>query len=395
MNKKVLYGIGAVVLLFLVWRIYTLIFSGDEDGGKRGARPPVAVTVDSVRHAAIEEIRQYTGTIYPLYQYVVAPKISGRIIEINKRIGDWVNSGETIAKIDAAEYQQAVLEAEANLRIAQASLAETQSQLELAQQERERVESLQAKGIASPSELDAAVSNFTAQQSRFQLTQAQVEQREASLKSSKIRLGYTQLDASKQGYIGERFVDEGALLAPNSAIVSIVGIDSVIVRTTIIEKDYGRIQKGQDVAVIVDAFSNRKFYGKVSRIAPMLQEASRVAQMEVEVANDSTLLKPGMFARVEVKTADKKNTQIVPSTAVITRAGESGVFLVRAGETIAHYFPVHVGIVTSDYTEIISPKLEGLAVTLGQHLLEEGSPVILANTETTESGSNQEHSGKE
>ncbi len=379
MKKKIYIGIAILFGIFLLWRIASLIFTG---GGKsvRMARPPVAVEIDSVLVGSIPDARQLTGTVYPQYQYIIAPKVTGRILQIRKRIGDRVRRGELIAVIDDAEYQQAAIEAEANLKIAQASLSESQSQFELAGQEKERAEQLQAKGIASPSELDAAVTNFSAQKSRYELAQAQVEQREAALKSAQIRLSYTRLTASKPGFVGERFVDEGALLAPNAAVVSVVGIDSVIVRTTVIERDYVRIQIGQKTSVTVDAFASRRFPGVVSRIAPMLQEASRVAQMEVEVRNDSLLLKPGMFARVEVITAEKENAQIVPAVAVVNRSGESGVFTVNREERMAHYVPVKTGIVTPERVEILSPPLSGLIVTLGQHLLDDGSPVILPKT---------------
>ncbi len=376
MKKKIIIGLVIVFAAFLVWRIYALIFSGDTERS-RPMRPAVAVEVDTVRFGPIQDVREYTGSVYPRYQYILAPKVSGRIIGISKRIGDWVRTGETIARIDDAEYQQAVREAEANLKIAEASLAEARSQFELASQEKARVESLQEKGIASSAELDAAVTNFTAQQSRYELAQAQVEQRQASLKSAQIRLSYTQLTASEPGFIGERFVDEGALLAPNSPVVSIIGIDSVIVRTTIIERDYGRIQNEQHVVVTVDAFPDKQFFGSVSRIAPMLQETSRVAQMEVEVENKGFLLKPGMFARVYVRIAEKDTTQIIPATALVNRSGESGVFVVDAADAIAHYIPVNVGISTANTVEILSPQLNGLIITLGHHLLDEGSPVLL------------------
>ncbi len=382
MKKKALVFVGIVFAGFLLWRIYALLFSGESGSAGRPTRPAVAVKVDSARYGRIEEIREYTGTVYPRYQYLLAPKVSGRIVGITKRIGDWVNAGEVIARIDDAEYQQAVREAEANSKIAQAGLAEARSQFELASQEKVRVESLQEKGIASPAELDAAVTNLTAQQSRFQLAQAQVEQREALLKSAQIRLGYTQLKASEPGFVGERFVDEGALLAPNSPVVSVIGIDSVIVRTTIIERDYGRIQNGQAVVVTVDAFPDRQFFGTVSRIAPMLQESSRVAQMEVEVTNGETLLKPGMFARVNVRIAEKDSAQIVPTTALVNRSGERGVFVVQRDKSIAHYVPVLSGILTPFEAEIISPRLVGLVVTLGHHLLDDGSPVLLPKAET-------------
>lgn len=378
MKRKTIFKIiGIILLLFLLWRIFLLITRDSGQSSGRFSRPPVAVEVESVQYAPIQEIRQLTGTIYPLYQYIVAPKVSGRLFKINKRIGDWVKRDEFIARIDDAEYQQAVLEAEANLKISQANLAEIESQFELAKQELERVKSLQQKGIASPAELDAALSNFNALQSRIKLAQAQVEQRQASLNSAKIRLSYTVLVATEPGFIGERFVDEGSLLAPNSPVVSIIGIDTVIVRTTVIERVYGRIQLGQSAEIEVDAYSNKKFYGQVSRIAPMLQEASRVAQMEVEVANDSLLLKPGMFSKVNVILAKKDLAQVVPSQSIISRSGENGIFVIPKGVTMAHYIPVQMGIAASEKTEILSPEIKGVVVTLGQHLLEEGSSVIL------------------
>ena len=185
--------VGIAFLLFLAWRIILLV-TKDEDGGGGYGRPQVAVEVDEVRYESIQDMRQLTGSIYPLYQYVVAPKVSGRIIRINKRLGDWVDRGDVIAKIDDAEYQQELLEAEANLKISNANQEETESQFELAKQELERAQSLQQKGIASPSELDAATSNYDALQSRIKLARAQVEQRQAALNSARIRhYGHTRV----------------------------------------------------------------------------------------------------------------------------------------------------------------------------------------------------------
>jgi RND family efflux transporter MFP subunit len=377
MKKRLVVILGLLVVAVLVFRILLLLIKGSGDGGSNFQRPPVAVEVARVQYGPIKDIRQFTGSIYPYYQYAVAPKVAGRIIQIRKRIGDWVQRGEVIARIDDAEYQQAVLEAEANLKIAQASLTEARSQFALAGQDLDRAQTLQEKGIASAAELDAATTNFDAQQSRLKLAQAQVEQKEAALTSARIRLNYTVLVATEPGYIGERFVDEGSLLAPNSPIMSVIGIDSVIVRTTIIERDYGRIQIGQEAEVEVDAFPSIGFTGRVARMAPMLQQASRMAQMEVEVANDSLMLKPGMFARVNVVLAQRDSTQIVPSQAVVTIEGQKGVFVIDQGNSTARYIPVQEGIVTPERTEILSPALQGLVVTLGQHLLADGSPVIL------------------
>lgn len=369
--------IAALFLAFLLWRIILLVNKNSNKGSSRFARPAVAVDVDSVRYGPIEEMETFVGTVTPIYQYILAPKVSGRVVQIRKRIGDWVKRGEVVARIDDSEYQQAVREAEANLKIAQASLREATSQFALAKQDLERVQSLQEKGIASSAELDMAQTNFTAQKSRLELATAQVEQREAAQKSALIRLSYTSLVATEPGFIGERYVDVGSLLPPNAPVVSIIGIDTVIVQTTVIERIYGRVKIGQPAEVQVDAYPNKIFTGKVLRVAPMLQEASRVAKMEVEVVNDSLQLKPGMFTKVRVVLAAKDSAQCVPSQALVNRAGTNILFVVPDSAAIARQVPVQVGIVTPEKVEIVAPKVQGLIVTLGQHLLEDGSPVIL------------------
>ncbi len=375
--KKWLIIVASLVIVFLGFRLTLLIMEKTGGGQIDGPRPAVAVEVASVTFGPIAEVRSFTGTIFPYNQYVLAPKISGRVIKINKRIGDPVQAGELIAKIDDAEYQQAIRESEANLRIAEASMAESRSQLELAGQEKERLKSLESRELATTAELETAVTNFEGRQARYQLALAQVEQRQAALESSRIRLSYTRLTASSAGFIGERFVDEGALLAPNTAVVLVVGIDSVIVRTTITERDYGRIEQGQPADVLVDAFQGSRFSGTVARVAPMMQEASRMAEMEVEVYNGSYMLKPGMFARIEVTTAEKDDAQLVPSSAVVERGGETVLFVIPDGGVVARFVKVTTGIVTADVTEIIEPLISGRVVTMGQHLLDDGSPVML------------------
>jgi len=381
MRKRILYGLLFLIVAALAVRVVLLVTKRSEGSGGgfggAGGRPPVAVEIDSVRTGPIQEVRQFTGTIHPRNRYILSPKLSGRLVGIPKNIGDPVRRGEVLAELDDAEYQQAVREAEANLMIAQASLAEAESQLVLATQELERVQKLKDKGYASASEYDAATTAHEAQQSRLKLARAQVDQREAALSSARIRLDYTRLTASEPGLIGERFVDEGALLAPNAPVLSVVAIDQVFVRTTIVERDYGRVHVGQQAAVDVDAFPGRGFIGRVARIAPLLEETSRMAQMEVEVANESLELKPGMFARVNVVLAERDRAILVPSRAVVDRAGIPAVFLLDVEKKTVRQVPVEVGIVTADQTEILSPAIDGLVITLGQHLLADGSPVIL------------------
>ncbi len=371
---------GGLLLLALGWRIVLLVLASGQTPASRSAQAPVAVQVEAVRREGIRDIRELTGTIFPAYQYVVAPKVAGRIMDIGVRIGDWVEADQVVARLDDAEFQQALLEAQANLRIAQANLAEARSQFALAEQELARVRSLQEKGISSSAELDAAATSFDALESRINLAEAQVQQRQAALTSARIRLGYTVLHASKPGYVGERFVDPGSMLAPNAAVVSIIGIDTVIVRTTVIERIYGQVQAGQPATITVDAFPGQRFAGQVARLAPELREASRVARMEVEVPNAGQQLKPGMFSRVELVLMEKESAQIVPAPALVHRQGVRGVFAVDEGGDTARFISVTVGVETAERIEIITPHIAGKVVTLGHHLLQDGTPVLLPDS---------------
>jgi RND family efflux transporter MFP subunit len=389
-RKHILMAVGLAVVGLLVWRITGLVARHFGGTTQQFGRQAVAVEVEGVRYEPIQEVLQMTGTVYPLYQYTVAPKVSGRIIRISKRIGDAVRKGETIARIDDGEYQQAVLSAEADLKIAQANLSAAQSQLELAKKDLERVQTMREKEIASVAELEVATAKFNSMDAAVQLAKAQIDQKQAALASAQIRLGYTVLSAPEPGFIGERFVDEGALVAPNSAIASVIGIDKVIVRTTVVEQVYGRLQIGQPVEIRTDAFPGRIFPGTVSRIAPQLDEDSRVAQMEVEIPNDMLALKPGMFCKADIAVASRDVAQVIPARAVVNHDGSSGVFVVKPGEAVAHYVPVQLGITTPERAEIASPRIDGMVVCLGQHLLQDGSSVILPADQSAGAATGQE-----
>ena len=96
----------------------------------------------------------------------------------------------------------------------------------------------------------------------------------------------------------------------------------------IVEKDLRRVQVGADAEVEVDAYPGEIFHGRVARVAPVLDPATRTAQMEVEVPNTDFRLKPGMYSRVRLTVATKAQALTVPVNAVVTIEGKRGVFQV-------------------------------------------------------------------
>jgi RND family efflux transporter MFP subunit len=177
--------------------------------------------------------------------------------------------------------------------------------------------------------------------------------------------------------VGERFVDDGAMLAPNASIVSVLDIRTLTGVIYVIERDYSKVRIGQPAVVSTDAFPGKTFLGRVVRVAPILKETSREARVEIEVPNPDGVLKPGMFIRVEIEFSKVDEATVVPISAVAKRNGRQGVFQIDLKEMTAQFVPVDLGIVNNEQAQILNPPLTGQVVTLGHHLLEEGSSIIL------------------
>ena len=315
---------------------------------------------------------------------MVAPKIAGRLEKILVDIGDVVTADQLVAVLDDEEYQQQVYQAVAELEVARANLVEVKITSENAKREYERTVALRQKKIASESQLDAAESEYKTQQAKLQVANAQVSQKQAALNMAKVRLSYTRIrvppnHASQQRVVGERFVDEGSMLAPNTPIVSILDIGTLIGVINVIERDYPKIKPGLPAVINTDAFPGQTFSGKVIRIAPLLMEKAREARVEIEIPNQRMLLKPGMFVRVQMEFELHENATVIPQSAVVKRDGSQGVFVVDRQEKKARFIPVTLGIVNEARAEILKPELSGEVVTLGQHLLEDGANIILPN----------------
>jgi len=377
MKRLLVVSAGIALMAFLAWRGIGAMKKPEGSPKAPPARPFVSVEAAEVRRGPIREDRRLSGEVIPSYRFVVASRVPGRVLEITKRVGDRVAAGEVVARLEDEEYRQAVLEAEADLGIARAALAETGVQLEQAARDLERLQTLEAKELISRADVEKARSARDALVSRQALARAQVEQREASLSGARVRLGYAALAAPRPGLVAERFADEGSLLAANAPILSVIGVDPAIVRVTLTERLSGSIAAGRPAELEVDAHPGTLFPGRVARVAPALREDSRTAEMEVEAANPSLLLKPGMFARVRIILSERPDVQLVPTAALVTRNGDSGIFVLDARGTTVAWVPVTAGVSTAELTEVVSPQLAGRVVTLGQHLLENGSRVAL------------------
>ena len=381
--KKAL-GIFIVMALvgLLGWQAHRKASTSRKASARQHRTVAVAVEVAPIQKTTIRDIGRFAGSLLPRSYFVVAPKIAGRLEKLMVNIGDFVKRGQLIAVLDDEEYAQQVEQARAELEVAKATVAESRSMLDMAQREFERAKALRQKKIASESELDAAEAQYKTQDAKYKVALAQVAQKEAALKATQVRLSYTKIrawweDGNESRIVGERFVDEGAMLKANDPIVSVLDIHALTGVIHVIERDYSDVRVGQEAIVTTDAFPDRIFTGKILRVAPLLKETSREARVEIEVPNRDRLLKPGMFIRAQIEFSSHDNATVVPSAALAKRNGQQGIFVADTENRKAHFVPVTVGVVDGKLAEVVKPALSGYVVTLGQHLLEDGAPITL------------------
>jgi RND family efflux transporter MFP subunit len=383
--------IGALAVS--VWVIFSQI--QDRTGSNQRGRTlrPVPVEVAPVQRGSITLQRIFSGELEARAEFVVAPKVNGRVERVLVNIADSILRGQVVAELDNDEYIQAVAQARADLAVAKANLSEAKSALEIANREFKRTESLLKRGIASDSEFDAASQDQLAKQAQFKVAAAQVTKAESSLETANIRLGYTKVTAGWTGgdehrVVAERFVDEGQTVAANAPLLSIVELDPIVGVVYATERDYARLRPAQPVSLTTDAYPGEHFTGRIDRIAPIFLKSSRQARIEMTIDNPQHRLKPGMFIRATVVLNQVSDATIVPEQALTIRDDREGVFIVSDDGRSVAWREVKVGIREDDKIQVQGDGLSGRVVTLGQQLVSDGSPIsIPAEQNQTVTGS--------
>lgn len=379
--------------LALAWLLITTVQKSSGDSNlKKGAQrekglvAAVAVEVAPLKLGSLVDEGRFVGSIEPASKFMVSPKISGRLKRLFVDIGDPIVNGATIASLDDEELLLAVKQAEADIEIARANFNESAGLLEISQRELDRVKTMRQQKVSSVVEVENAEAAHKTKQARHQVNKALLSQKEAALLTSKLKLAYATVDASWSGgatgrFVAERFQTEGAMISANTPIVSVIDIATVTAVIDMVERDYFKISHGMKAEIETSAQSGRVYPARVSRIAPLLNETSRQARIELELQNTDFSLKPGMFIKARLIYGAHNLVTVAPAAALVRRNNQDGLFLVDSEKNIANFVPVAIGFREGDLVEIASPTLTGDVITLGQHLVEDGASVKIAGKE--------------
>lgn len=348
-------------------------------GGAPGAfgQPPMTVELTKVGRASVQEYVEVVGSLVGAQTVDVVPRAQGRLQTIGVRIGDPVSRGQLLAKVEDQELREQLRQADASFEVARATIRQREADLSFAKTNLDRNKSLFDRQLLPRQSLDDAEARFQASQAQLDLAQAQLQAASSRRDELRINLANTSVNSPVTGFVAKRLVDPGAFVTQNVTLLSVVDISTVRLVVNLVERDLRKVSVGAGASVTVDAYPGEEFSGRVARVAPVLDPATRTAEMEVEIVNPTGRLKPGMYARVRMTSARKANALVVPKAAVVDAQGRKGVYMVQKNQAV--FRAVSLGLEEPDRIEVTDGLNEGDAVvTTGASALRDGARVQVA-----------------
>jgi len=276
--------------------------------------PPVTYQTLPVERRDIVVSAQASGTVQPDTTVEVKSKASGEILQLAVETGQVVKRGDLMVRVDPRIPRNAVAQAQADLEVAQARLANASSQ-------RRRADELFKSQSITEQEHEQALLDYAN-------ANAEVIGARVKLENAKDQLDDTNVRAPINGTIIEKSVERGQVISSptndvggGTVLLKMADLNLVQVRTLVDETDIGKIQPGQQATVTVEAFPNRPFSGSVLKIEPQAQTEQNVTMFPVlvRIDNKQGLLRPGMNAEVEVHVGRRDDVLTVPNAALRTQ----------------------------------------------------------------------------
>jgi HlyD family secretion protein len=348
---------------------------GGFQGGQFG-RPPMTVELAKASRATIQSEITVVGNLIGQATVSVAPRAAGRVESVSVKLGDRVSRGQRLAKIEDFEIQEQVKQAEAAQLVSEATIRQREADLKLAQTNADRSRNLFERQLLPKQTLDDNEARYQSAVAALDLARAQASQSKARLDELRINLANTNIVSPVNGYVSKRAVDPGAFVSQNAPVVDVVDISTVRLVANVVEKDLKELQTGNSTRVEVDAFPGEAFMGRIARVSPVLDPATRTAPIEIEIPNPTARLKPGMYARVSVTTSTRKEALVVPATAVVDLGGRRGVFTPLNESAV--FRALDLGTEQNDIVEVLGGLDVGdTVITTGSSALRDGDRIVL------------------
>ena len=407
--------VGAVVALALVsmagvWAYRSNVTSGKPamDMSMRVASggTPFPVTAATVERGPVGGAVVYTGSVAPLNEEDIYPRVTGRIVELPVYPGDAVRAGQVVAQLDDVELGSRVREAAAMAATSRANrtqmeadvtaarhgvvqmereLAMIEAELEYARAVAGRAERLfqagavsrqeyesdrtmavsaGARGEAARAKLDQARAMEESARRKLEAAGAMVAQGEAVLHTAEIVRSYATIVAPSSGYVVKRLVAPGVLVQPGMPILKLAQIDRVRLQANVGEKDLAAIRVGSPVTASTAA-GGEPVTARVTAVFPFVEGGGRTAVVEAVVDNPGRRFLPGQYVTMRFVTGERPQALSVPRGAVASAGGRATVWIID-GERVQPR-EVTTGLETAERVEIVGGLAAGDRVIARGH----------------------------
>ncbi len=303
------------------------------------------------KQSIVQEIR-LDAVIEPVNRSTVSAETSGRVMEINFDIGDFVKAGSVLIRVTQAEQQ-------AQVAAADAQRIEAEARVQEARDEFTRVKDVFERQLVAQSALDAAKANLKATEQRYEAAVARVKQAQEQLR-------YTSVKAPYSGVVVERHVDVGEMVAPGKPVMSGMSLRNLRAVAHVPQSFLADLRAAGQVRLIVSRPQPGQMQETVVKseqlqIAPQADPASHTFLVRAYLPQDTTDVFPGMSAKMAIPTGGK-DTVVVPANAVVHRSELTGVYVVKDGRV--HLRQVRIGRRQGDQVEILAGLEAGEQVAL-------------------------------
>jgi len=337
--------------------------------GKGGDAAPKAETADAKKEP-IQELGQsdYTtvqsrelsvllpisGALAPLNQATVKSKVIADVSETLVPEGVRVGRGQVVMLLGTGDLQAKVVAAQATEEDAKAKLG-------LAMKTHDTNQTLLRQKFISQTAYDTAENNVDIARAALKSATAQLEIVRRALDDATIR-------APIDGIVSKRYLQVGEKASPDTPLFAIVDLRQMILEAQVPASEIPRVKEGQGVSFDVEGFDNRHFHGKVARINPAADAASRAITVYIAVENADGALRGGMFANGGITLQQSAATPVVPLTAVYMDKGAASVLKIENGKVVEQ--PVKLGLKNEDdgMVAVISGLSAGTRIIAVKHL---------------------------
>ncbi len=399
-KKKVIFGLLVLVLIGLV-----VLFNLSSRREKS-----VRVTVEKTTIHDLTSVVSASGEVKPKKNINISAHVPGRIVKIGVVEGQEVRAGDFLLKLDSAQYEANAERDRALIQSYKAQLIQAEARLKREENNYARQKKLYDSQLISLEQLESAKVQYDIALAEVRAIRHQIQQAEASLKSTLDSLSKTVYNSPIDGIITSLRVEEGEVAIigtmnnPGTVLMTIADLSEMEVEVDVDETDVVGVRLGQMAEVKVDALPNQTLTGVVTKIGSSAvekltstQRESRDFRVTITLEDPPRTLRPGLSASADIIIAKKKGVLAVPISALVVKEEEDsspsskekketeGVYVVEGGR--AKFCPVTKGIMGGLWVEITSGLKEGQEVIVGPYsALRELKDGILIKAETKKEG---------